>query len=68
MTPQEISKGLEQAHADLIELSGVRIGMSNYNEVMRKYQVLLRDVIVLTKELAEAVDVALIPHSVDVSN
>jgi DNA-binding transcriptional regulator YhcF (GntR family) len=64
MTLQEIYRDLERLHERLIELSTVRISYSNYNEVMRKYQALLRDHIVITKELTGAVVSALTPHSV----
>lgn len=64
MTARQISNSLEALHDGLIELSRKRISLSNYNEIMREYQVLLRDLIDRTKELAEVVDVALIPRSV----
>lgn len=55
MTPKQISAAADKLIANLISLSRIKIGMSNYNEIMRSYQVLLKGVIENQRELADAV-------------
>ena len=55
MTPKEISAEADKLVASLVRLSRIVIGMSNYRDVMRSYQVLLKGVIENQRELADAV-------------
>jgi hypothetical protein len=43
----------DKAIKDLIELSAVSIGMSNYKEVLRRYQQMLLDALRMIRDLAE---------------
>jgi hypothetical protein len=55
MTPKQISEEADKMIASLLRLSRIVIGMGNYKEVMRSYQVLLKQVIENQRELADAV-------------
>jgi RecA/RadA recombinase len=55
MTPKQISEEADKMVASLLRLSRIVIGMGNYKEVMRSYQVLLKQVIENQRELADAV-------------
>jgi hypothetical protein len=44
---------IDELRADLIELSGVSVGMGNYKEVMHRYQVILLGVIDAVRELSK---------------
>jgi hypothetical protein len=56
MTPKQISAEADKMIASLLRLSRIVIGMGNYKEVMRSYQVLLKQVIENQQALADAVD------------
>jgi hypothetical protein len=56
MTPKQISAEADKMVASLLRLSRIVIGMGNYREVMRSYQVLLKEVIENQQALADAVD------------
>jgi hypothetical protein len=55
MTPKQISAEADKMIASLLRLSRIVIGMGNYREVMRSYQVLLKEVIENQRALADAV-------------
>jgi hypothetical protein len=55
MTPKQISAAADKLISSLLSLSRIQIGMGNYREVMRSYQVLLKGVIENQRELADAV-------------
>lgn len=62
MTPREIIERAEILSDNLSNLRGIRVGMSNYIHVMKGYQDILNDLIVMVRELSETVDTALVPH------
>jgi hypothetical protein len=55
MTPKQISAEADKMVASLLRLSRIVIGMGNYRDVMRSYQVLLKEVIENQRSLADAV-------------
>jgi hypothetical protein len=55
MTPKQISAEADKMVASLLRLSRIVIGMGNYRDVMRSYQVLLKEVIENQRALADAV-------------
>jgi hypothetical protein len=55
MTPKQISAEADKMIASLLRLSRIVIGMGNYRDVMRSYQVLLKEVIENQRALADAV-------------
>ncbi|MCI0557478.1 MAG: hypothetical protein MN733_03205 [Nitrososphaera sp.] len=61
MTPKEVADRANKLRGNLVNLSRVQIGMSNYKEVMRAYQEILSDLIKLVKRLAELQENALPP-------
>jgi hypothetical protein len=48
-----MSRNIDEIRADLIELSGVSVGVGNAKEVMRKYQIILLGVIDVVKDLCK---------------
>lgn len=56
MTRSEISGHADRLKNDLAQLMKVQVGMGNYKDVMRRYQVILNDTIVLVRELANLPD------------
>lgn len=67
MTPSEISKEIAELKDDLQKLARVEIGMSNYREVMRKYQQLLYTLMSAVQMLADCLaERALDPQVVSV--
>ena len=56
MTPSQISERANDLRKELVTLSAVQIGMSNYKDMMRRYQKILLDLITCVRELSEFVD------------
>ena len=61
MTPKQISAEADKMIVSLLRLSRIVIGMGNYREVMRSYQVLLKEVIENQRALADVVGSILEP-------
>lgn len=53
MTPSEISRDIAELKDDLQKLARTEIGMSNYKEVMRRYQQLLYTLMSAVQMLAD---------------
>jgi hypothetical protein len=48
-----VKEKAEAAIKDLIELSAISIGMSNYKEILRRYQQMLLDALRMIRDLDE---------------
>lgn len=61
MTPAQIAVSAEALRNSLVEQASDAIDMGDYKKQIRVYQIMLRDLIVLVRDLAKSVDTALIP-------